>query len=127
MEITSGTRNSPIPMITGILSIVSSALGLFLFVGLLICAIAVGSTAVGSTAVEVTGWIPGMGIALSTLIVLAVVSLVTAVFALVGGVFAIQSKNWGWALAGSICALFPLVVPGITAITLVAISREEYE
>lgn len=122
MEITSGTRNSPIPMITGILSIVSSALGLFLFVGLLICAIAVGSTAV-----EVTGWIPGMGIALSTLIVLAVVSLVTAVFALVGGIFAIQGKNWGWALAGSICALFPLVVPGITAITLVAISREEYE
>ena len=110
------------PMITGILSIVSSALGLFLFVGLLICAVAVGSTAV-----EVTGWIPGMGIALSTLIVLAVVSLVTAVFALVGGVFAIQSKNWGWALAGSICALFPLIVPGITAITLVAISREEYE
>jgi hypothetical protein len=122
MEITAGTRKSPMPMIAGILSIVSSALGLFVFIGLLISAIVVGSTAV-----EITGWIPGMGIALSTLIIFAVVFLVTAVFALVGGIFAIQGKKWGWALTGSICALFPLIVPGITAITLVALSREEYD
>ena len=110
------------PIAAGVLEIVSGALGLLIFVGLLIASIAVGTTAG-----DITGWIPGMGIAMSTLTIFAVVALATASFAVVGGVFALQRKKWGWALAGSICALVPLFVLGVASVVLTAVSRDEFE
>jgi len=112
---------TPMPVVAGILNIVSAALGLIAFIGLLIAAVAVGTTAI-----DITGWIPGLGVALSVLIVLAVVSLVTAVFALIGGIFALQRTKWGWVLAGSVCDLLPSFVLGVAAIVLTTISRDEF-
>lgn len=115
-------KKTPMPLVAGILNIVSGVISLLGFIGLLI-----GAVAVGSTAVDITGWIPGLGFALTVLIILATLCLVTGIIALVGGIFAIQRDKWPWALAGSICAVIPLVLLGIIAIVLVSMSRGEFE
>ena len=67
-------------------------------------------------------WIIGaVGVVGAVLIVLGVV-------AIVGGVFALQRKIWGLALAGAICALIvpPGVILGILSIIFVAMGRREF-
>ena len=58
---------------------------------------------------------------------LAVPSLIIAILALVGGIFAVQRKQWGLALAGSIAAILSLFPLGIASTVLTAISKEEFE
>jgi hypothetical protein len=50
------------------------------------------------------------------------------VVSIVGGVFCLQRKQWGWALAGSITAtcVSPHVL-GIVAVVLTAVSRDEFK
>ena len=115
-------EKTPMPMVAGILNIVSGVISLLGFMGLMI-----GAVVVGSTAVDITGWIPGMGFTMTLLIILAVLCLATGIIALVGGIFAIQRNKWSWALAGSICAIIPSVLLGIISIVLVAMSRGEFE
>ena len=63
------------------------------------------------------------------------VVIVSAIVAIVGGVYALERKIWGLALAGCICALFsPILIPvllnvplGIAAIVLVVLGRGEFE
>jgi hypothetical protein len=109
------------PTVAGIFNIITGALGIIGAIGMFI-----GFSVVGG------GWgIPGMeaipafvpGIILWT----AIPSLLIAVLALVGGIFAVQRKRWGWALAGSIAAIFSLIFLGIPAVILVAISKNEFE
>jgi hypothetical protein len=49
-----------------------------------------------------------------------------AVLALVGGIFAVQRKMWGWALAGSIATALMSNVLGVVSIVLVAVSKPEF-
>jgi hypothetical protein len=51
---------------------------------------------------------------------------VAGIVAIIGGIFALQRKLWGLALAGSIAAVLPFWVFGITSIVFTAISREEF-
>ena len=55
-------------------------------------------------------------------------SLVLGILAIVGGVFAVQRRRWGFALAGGICALLvpPPFILGILAVVFVALSRDEF-
>jgi hypothetical protein len=46
--------------------------------------------------------------------------------AIAGGIFAIQRKRWGWALAGSIAAAINPLPLGIVAIVLVILSKNEF-
>ena len=63
-------------------------------------------------------WLGAIGI---SLIVLGVISVI-------GGIFALQRRVWGLALAGAICALFPppLIVLGILSTIFLALSRKEF-
>jgi hypothetical protein len=45
---------------------------------------------------------------------------------LLGGIFALQRKRWGWVLAGSIAAIVVSSVLGITATVLIAVSKDEF-
>src|SRR4030042_3351625 len=47
--------------------------------------------------------------------------------AIVGGVFAIQRRKWGWALAGSIAAALVPILLGIVAIILLVLSKNEFK
>lgn len=115
-------EKTPKPIIAGSLIMFSGGVSLIGFIGLLIASIALGWTAA-----DVTGWLPGMNIAMSILIILCVLFLVTGMLALLGGIYAVQRKKWGWALVGSICALVPTFVLGLAAIMLITLSKDEFE
>ena len=57
---------------------------------------------------------------------LGIVVLVLSIMAIVGGIFAVQRKSWGLALAGSICAILQGGILGIIATIFVALSRKEF-
>ena len=113
------------PTVAGIFNIITGALGIIVAIAMFI----------GFPVVSGDWSIPGMeaipafvpGLVLGT----AIVSLLIAVLALVGGIYALQRKVWGWALAGSIAAILaslPLsLFLGIAAVILVAQSRNEFE
>jgi len=60
---------------------------------------------------------------------LAAVLIVLGIVSLVGGIFAVQRRIWGVALAGAICALFPppVIILGILAIVFVALGKREFK
>ena len=58
---------------------------------------------------------------------LAIPSLSIAILAFVGGIFAVQRKLWGLALAGSIAAILALFPLGIASTVLTSISKDEFE
>jgi len=65
-------------------------------------------------------------VAIAILWISCIVVLILGIFAFIGGVFAIKRKNWGWALAGSICATLSNSILGIIAIIFIAMSRKEF-
>ena len=114
------------PTTAGILNIISGAVGLIAVAGLFI---AIGIT--GGFYISGTEHIPEFVPSLLTGI--AVPLAICSILSLVGGIFAVQRKIWGLALAGSISAIFasiPLLggLPiGITATILTALSKNEFE
>jgi hypothetical protein len=54
--------------------------------------------------------------------------LVMAVIAVIGGIFALNKKFWGIALAGAICAIFSPAtwMIGVASTVLISISRHEF-
>ena len=109
------------PTVAGIFNIITGALGIIGAIAMFI-GFSIVSGGWGIPGMEaIPGFVPG--IILGT----AISSLPIAVLALVGGIFAVQRKQWGWALAGSIAAIFSLIILGIPAVILVAISKNEFE
>lgn len=53
---------------------------------------------------------------------------ILGIVAIVGGIFAIQRRLWGMALAGSICAVLvlPAFLLGILSVVFVALARSEF-
>jgi hypothetical protein len=53
--------------------------------------------------------------------------IILAIFAVAGGIAALQRKNWGTALAGAICAIFtPGFLMGVLATVFLSISKNEF-
>ncbi len=48
------------------------------------------------------------------------------IVALIGGIFALRRRAWGFALTGAILALFPIVPLGVLAIIFVSMGRREF-
>ncbi|MFC1955726.1 hypothetical protein ACFLVE_02915 [Chloroflexota bacterium] len=109
------------PTVAGVFLIITGALGILGAIG----------SFIGFSVVSGCWGIPGMGAipAFVPSIVLGsgIFILIVGALALIGGIFAVQRKQWGWALAGSIAAIFPLIILGIPAVILVAISKNEFE
>jgi len=115
------------PVVAGILDIIS---GIPSLIGVLYMIIAIVVT--GSAALHIPGMvIPGMpAIPEFVPIILSIIAGALAfvgILAIVGGIFALQRKNWGLALAGSIAAFLPWSLLGIAAIILTALSKNEFE
>ncbi len=85
-----------------------------------ITGIVAGALALGITtiAAEILGLF-GLGAIGGGLLALGIV-------ALIGGIMTLKRKSWGFALAGAICALFPVVPLGVAAIIFVAMGRKEF-
>jgi hypothetical protein len=101
----------------GILAIVGGVIGLLGCMGLLIAITVLGTIwQWGLMPVNVIG----------ILWIILVPMFICGVLAIVGGVFAVQRKNYGMALTGAIAALFPAAIFGLGAIVFTAISRDEF-
>ncbi len=103
------------PTVAGILDIISGSVGIVWF-----CIMLAGGMAMR--------FVPRMPMMVPPLLMgMAVPLIIVAILAIVGGVHALQRKNWGLALAASIAAFFPSWLLGIPAIVLVSLSRDEFE
>ncbi len=58
--------------------------------------------------------------------ILALVPAALGIVSIIGGIFNIQRRMWGWALAGSITTLCLSNVLGIISIVLTVLSRDEF-
>ncbi len=69
--------------------------------------------------------------ATSILSVILVISLIFciigAVFPVVGGIFALQRRYWGWSLAGAIVAIFTSLPFGVLATIFIALGKDEFK
>jgi hypothetical protein len=113
------------PTVAGILEIVSGAVGIITVFGM-------------GIAISVTGgyFIPGTeaipNFVSSLLIGISIPLAIFSILSMIGGIYTLQRKVWGLALAGAISSIFasiPLLggLPvGITATVLVSLSRNEF-
>jgi hypothetical protein len=58
---------------------------------------------------------------------LAIPAAILGVLAIIGGVFALQRRRWGWALVGSIAGILVSHVIGIISVVLIALSKDEFK
>jgi hypothetical protein len=54
------------------------------------------------------------------------IPVILGIVAIIGGVYAVKRRSWGFALAGSICALFCVFFLGIPAIIFVILGKPEF-
>jgi len=110
------------PQVAGILSILGGVVGLMGSFGILIAitAISAGRHWAGNWDWEVGDVIP-------ILWAIGIPMFLCAVTSIVGGIFAVQRKYWGLALAGSITAFCPIWIFGLMATIFTAISKDEFK
>ena len=110
------------PKAAGILDIVAGALSFigltFAFFGILV----LGAMEGGNMPAETPA-----NLILTVIVILAIFAIIADALAIVGGIFALQRKKWGLALAGSIAAFLASWPLGIAAIVLTALSKKEFE
>ena len=94
----------------GVLDIIDGCISLFVVVGLIVAIVFVADE-------------PDT---LAILVPIAVVFAVKAIMAIVGGICALQRKNWVMAIVGAIAACVPLSLLGIVALILTALSRDQF-
>lgn len=115
------------PIVAGILNIivgVFNLLGMF-FIIVVIVAIGSGILALSTLINIIPMWLSG--IVQGVLIIIAVLLAIFSALPLIGGIYAVQRKNWGLALAGSIVAILSSTPLGIASTVLVALAKNEFE
>jgi len=115
------------PIVAGILNIIVgffNLIGMFLII-MVIVAIGSGILALSAFINIMPMWLSG--ILQGVLIIIAVLLGVFSALPLIGGIYSVQRKNWGLALAGSIAAILSSTPLGITSTVLVALAKNEFE
>jgi hypothetical protein len=113
-----------LPPTAGILDIISGSFGLFAGIILLVLG-TLGSGLLRLFEVGIPEISPAVILALLSAI--AIPLIIAGILAIVGGIYALQRKMWGLALAGSIAAFFPSWLLGMAAIIFTALSKNEFE
>ena len=115
------------PIAAGILNIIVGVLNLLgmFFIIVVIVAIGSGILALSTVINIIPMWLSG--IVQGVLIIIAVLLAVFSALPLIGGIYAVQRKNWGLALAGSIVAILSSTPLGIMSTVLVALAKNEFE
>ncbi len=103
------------PVIAGILLVVSAG----------IKSIVLSSLLLASIFFTLPGNFPRIGALF--VILLLVPAIVVIALEIAGGILSLQRKKWAWALAGSIASILPFSFLGIAATILVALSKNEFE
>jgi len=115
------------PTTAGILNVITGAISALSAIGLII---AITAADIWMFLIDVTPPedLPFVASIINTvLITLLVLSIIHTVFPIVGGVFALQRRKWGWALAGSIIAILGVFPLGVASTIFVAMAKDEFE
>ena len=114
------------PITAGILNIITGVINVLSVIGLIIAITSVNLVMFLQGTIPAKDF-PFVAPLVSTiLIILLVLSIISATFPIVGGVFALQRRKWGWSLAGSIIAILGMFPFGVASTIFVAISKEEF-
>jgi uncharacterized membrane protein HdeD (DUF308 family) len=110
----------------GILNIITGALGILMGIGLIIMFIWIYwmvTTTVPAAAIseEFPLWV------FLLYVVIGIVVILLSVVPVVGGIFALNRKHWGWALAGGICGNLVFPFSGIPALVFICLGRDEFQ
>lgn len=110
------------PTVAGILSIIAGAIGLL---GGIIAGI-------GASVFLISSYYTGPGdqyVQSAAIWAFFLPYIIISIVAVVGGVYALQRRVWGLALAGAICALLTIWAwyLGIAAIVFIVLSRNEFD
>ena len=105
------------PIIGGILTILSGLLGT---VGIISYSIGFGDPGSGIGKGDMPPFVP------SIIFGMSIPAIVIAILAVIGGVFALMRKRWRWSLAGSIAAALSLIILGVPAVVMIALSKDEF-
>jgi hypothetical protein len=106
------------PVIAGILSIISGALAIL---GTISYSIGLGDPGSGFGKGDMPPFVP------SIIFGMSIPAIFIALLAIAGGILAVLRKRWNWSLAGSIAAIFSLIILGIPSVILIALSKDEFE
>ena len=125
--------NKPwMPVVAGILDIVSGAMGVVMGLGMSLYQTFAGA-AQGATGAaprfgphlggfpQMPAFFPGMGLGIG--ITLAILG----VLAIIGGIFALKTKAWGLALAGSVAAVLTGRLLGVLALIFTVLGRKDFQ
>ncbi len=113
-------QKTAMPTAAGILSIISGASHLIGFLVLLVMGI------FWSAMPDFRGY-PYFEWPTAVFITLAIILLITGIIIIIGGIYTLKRKYWGWALAAAILAFLPFNLIGLAAIILVALSKKEFD
>jgi len=107
------------PIVAGVFNIV---VGAFCILGAL--SMGIGALFFIPVSGDMFGRIPfGAGL---IFLLAAIPLIVLGVISIIGGIYNLQRRMWGWALAGSITTAITSNVLGIVSIVLTAISKNEF-
>ncbi len=115
------------PTAAGIFNIITGAFSVLGAIGLIIAIVVISSGA------YVLHFLPPADapfiapMIIPILIMVLVLTIIQAAFPIVGGVFALQRRKWGWALTGSVTAILGMFPLGVASTILVSLSKEEFE
>lgn len=110
------------PIAAGVLNIITGGVGILMSFSYIIGFTALTGMMMGFPGMgDVAGFVPGLMMAIG------IPCLLITVLVLVGGIFDVQRKHWGWALAGSIAAILAFWPLGIPSTVLTAVSKGEFE
>lgn len=109
-------EETPMPIIAGILAVVSGCFKILVLLGLIMA-----SSSNTFSGVFAFGMRPEI-----ILLIVGIVLAILGVLAIVGGVYALQRKRFLWAVIGSISALLPFSCLGQASIILVVLSEDEF-
>jgi hypothetical protein len=116
--------NSGSSTAAGVLSIVSGVFGVFIGAGLILIAVFFISLVSFETN-TVTGDFPFI-IFEAFYLGWGVFTLLLAILAVIGGIYALQRRRWGLSLAGSIASILVFFPTGVAAVIFVALSKNEF-
>ena len=119
------------PVAADVLNIVAGVFSILGFIGVIVGIIFLGyfmifpSSGNGPYAGFDFWLVPGF---IKTILwIVAIFLLVTGVLPIIGGIYALQRRKWGLALAGSILAILGSTPLGIAATVLVALGKDEFK
>ena len=134
MPMAAPKQKSALPVVGGVLLILSAVIGILMAVGLMVISMNVGGV-FSLLPVDLQGLLGTAvgGIIQTVLLILAVAGLIISILVLLGGYFAVGRRHFGMAMVGAIFGLFVLSpyfiasIMSFVGLILIAVSHHEFD